>query len=78
MTITTGTTTLFPFAAPVSAKPVLRCYRHIVGEQVWSKVVEFRGWKKPTLAAAFKYCDYEPGSAFEGNLVHWIANRKKE
>lgn len=55
----------------------LRCYRHIVGEKVWLKVMKYRGWRASIFATAFKYCDYDSGSAFGGNLVHWIANNKK-
>lgn len=60
-------------------KPLLRCYRHIVGEQVWRKLLKYVYCRHITQGAGelLKFLDYEAGSALEGNLVHWIANRKK-
>lgn len=68
------TAELFPLLQP---RPLLRCYRHIVGEKVWAKVVAYKGYISPLFLESFKYFDYATGSAIEGNLVHWIANRKK-
>lgn len=60
-------------------KESLRAYKHIVGTRVWDKILDFMAEQKYpypwyTLRNAV---DYPPGSAFEGNLVHWIANDKK-
>jgi hypothetical protein len=63
----------------MNPKPLLRCYRHIVGEQVWRKLLEYVYCRHITQSAGelLKYLDYESGSALEGNILHWVENDRK-
>jgi hypothetical protein len=54
--------------------PALRIHRRIVGPVVWAKALNFHASFLRSFYGDEAFIDYAPGSALEGNLIHWMAN----
>jgi hypothetical protein len=58
----------------LSPEPLLRIYRSALSVEVWAKIMAYQGPAYAQTWSKTDFVSYAPGSALEGNLIHWMAN----